>query len=152
MAWIESLPPWYFVAGDNAYVCTEHLLTPFMGCSCLNPENDSFNFLLSQLRVCFEMAFGRLVTKWRTLCSSLEVPLAKSGYVFQACCILHNYCIDEEIIGKAATPAGDHLFKVRDDGRKLNEEQVDAFHRTVYQLLFEAKLSSLIICIIQALV
>ena len=26
----------------------------------------------------------------------------------------------EEIIGKAATPAGDHLFKVRDDGWKLN--------------------------------
>ncbi len=44
----------------------------------------------------------------------------------------------EEIIGKAATPAGDHLFKVEDDGRKLNEEQADAFHHTVYQLLFAA--------------
>ena len=44
----------------------------------------------------------------------------------------------EEIIGKAATPAGDHLFKVRDEGRKLNEEQADAFHHTVYQLLFVA--------------
>jgi hypothetical protein len=44
----------------------------------------------------------------------------------------------EEIIGKAATPAGDHLFKVRDDGQKLNEEQADAFHHTVYQLLFVA--------------
>jgi hypothetical protein len=26
----------------------------------------------------------------------------------------------EEIVGKAATPAGDHLFKVREDGQKLN--------------------------------
>jgi hypothetical protein len=42
----------------------------------------------------------------------------------------------EEIIGKAATPAGDHLFKVKDEGRKLNDEQADAFHHTVYQLLF----------------
>jgi hypothetical protein len=42
----------------------------------------------------------------------------------------------EEIIGKAATPAGDHLFKVRDEGWKLNQEQADAFHHTVYQLLF----------------
>jgi hypothetical protein len=33
-------------------------------------------------------------------------------------------------------PAGDHLFNVRDEGRKLNEEQADAFHHTVYQLLF----------------
>jgi hypothetical protein len=44
----------------------------------------------------------------------------------------------EEIIGKAATPAGDHLFKVRDEGRKLNQSQADTFHHTVYQLLFAA--------------
>ncbi len=42
----------------------------------------------------------------------------------------------EEIIGKAATPAGDHLFKVRDEGRKLNEDQADAFHHMVYQLIY----------------
>ncbi len=40
----------------------------------------------------------------------------------------------EEIVGKAVTPAGDHLFEVREDGQKLNEEQADAFHHTVYQL------------------
>ena len=44
----------------------------------------------------------------------------------------------EEIIGRCATPASDHLFKVREDGRKLNEELADAFHHTVYQLLFAA--------------
>jgi hypothetical protein len=33
---------------------------------------------------------------------------------------------------------GDDHFKVREDGQNLNEEQVDAFHRTVYQLLFAA--------------
>jgi hypothetical protein len=44
----------------------------------------------------------------------------------------------EEILGKQATPAGDHLFKVREDGRKLDEEQANAFHHTVYQLLFAA--------------
>jgi hypothetical protein len=42
----------------------------------------------------------------------------------------------KEIVGKAATPAGDHLIKVREDGQKLDEEQADAFHHTVYQLLF----------------
>jgi len=44
----------------------------------------------------------------------------------------------EEIKGTYATPAADHLFKVRDDGRKLPEEQADTFHHTVYQLLFVA--------------
>ena len=43
-AWIEQLPPWYFVTGDNAYVCTEHLLTPFCGSSRFNPEFDAYNF------------------------------------------------------------------------------------------------------------
>jgi hypothetical protein len=44
----------------------------------------------------------------------------------------------EEITGVCTTPAGDNLFKVRDDGKKLNEEQAEAFHHTVYQLLFAA--------------
>jgi hypothetical protein len=45
----------------------------------------------------------------------------------------------EEITGVSATPAADHLYKVREDGRKLSEEQADMFHHTVYQLLFAAK-------------
>jgi hypothetical protein len=44
----------------------------------------------------------------------------------------------EEIIGKLATPTGDHLFKIREDGQKLDDEMADAFHHTVYQLLFAA--------------
>ena len=44
----------------------------------------------------------------------------------------------EEITGKCATQASDHFFKVRKDGRKLSEELADAFHHTVYQLLFAA--------------
>jgi hypothetical protein len=44
----------------------------------------------------------------------------------------------EEITGVSATLAADHLFKVREDGRKLSEEQADVFHHTVYQLLFVA--------------
>ncbi len=37
-----------------------------------------------------------------------------------------------------ATLASDYLFKVREDGRKLNEELAEAFHHTIYQLLFAA--------------
>ncbi len=49
-----------------------------------------------------------------------------------------NWDIFKEIVGKAATPAGDHLFKVREDGQKLNDKQEDAFHHTVYKLLIAA--------------
>jgi hypothetical protein len=44
----------------------------------------------------------------------------------------------EEITGVCATPARDYLFKVRENGTKLNEELAEAFHHTVYQLLFAA--------------
>jgi hypothetical protein len=44
----------------------------------------------------------------------------------------------EEIMGVCTTPAGDYLFKVPDDRKKLNEEQAEAFHHMVYQLLFAA--------------
>jgi hypothetical protein len=41
-----------------------------------------------------------------------------------------------EVTGLCTTPASNYLFKVHEDGRKLNEEQAEAFHHTVYQLLF----------------
>jgi hypothetical protein len=46
----------------------------------------------------------------------------------------------ELIKGRAATPAHDKLFVIRDDkdARKLNEEQALAFRHTVAQLLFMA--------------
>jgi hypothetical protein len=42
----------------------------------------------------------------------------------------------EEIVRKSATPAADHLFKIGEDGCKLNEELAKAFHHTVCRLLF----------------
>ncbi len=44
----------------------------------------------------------------------------------------------EAIKGKCATPDTDNLYKIRDDAKKLGDEQADAFHHTVYQLLFAA--------------
>ena len=44
----------------------------------------------------------------------------------------------ELITGKAATPAADHLFSVRDadEAKYLPEEKAIAFHHTTAQLLF----------------
>ena len=88
----------YFVVGDNAYVCTEHLLTPFCGNNRSIPDNDAYNFFLSQLRIRVEMAFGLLKTKYRRLRVPLEVSLAKAPLIFYACCVLHNYCINERLV------------------------------------------------------
>jgi len=54
---IQLLPPRKFVVGDNAYVCSETLLTPFSGVEKEDPEKDAFNFYLSQLRICIAQTF-----------------------------------------------------------------------------------------------
>ncbi len=44
----------------------------------------------------------------------------------------------EETTRVCSTPDSIYLFTVREDDRKLNEEQEEVFHRTVFQLLFAA--------------
>jgi len=58
---IQNLPPRKFVVGDNAYVCSETLLTPFSGVEKEDPAKDVFYFYLSQLRICTAQTF-RLMT------------------------------------------------------------------------------------------
>jgi hypothetical protein len=64
--------------------------------------------------------------------SKYEVQINMTQYVSK---IIKDFL--EEIVGKSSTLAGDHLFKIREDGQKL-DEMADAFHHTVYQLLFAA--------------
>jgi DDE superfamily endonuclease len=45
---IKNLPIGKYVIGDNAYVCTEHLLTPFAGDGKKIVKNDAYNFYISQ--------------------------------------------------------------------------------------------------------
>jgi DDE superfamily endonuclease len=47
---IEQLPEGYWCGGDNAYINTEHLLSPFP-CQSISPERDAFNFFLSNCRI-----------------------------------------------------------------------------------------------------
>ncbi len=42
------------------------------------------------------------------------------------------------ILEISATPAADHLYKIWENGKTLNEEPAEAFHHTTYQLLFVA--------------
>ena len=70
---IQNLPIGKFIIGDNAYVCSEHLLTPFSGDEKRDPRKDAYNFYLSQLRIRIEQAFGFMTTKWQILRKPLQV-------------------------------------------------------------------------------
>ena len=92
---IHDLPIGKYAIGDNACVCTEHLLTPFSGNERLDTTSDSYNFYLSQLRIRIEMAFGIMTEKWQILRKPLRVKLKNVGKVFLCITRLHNYCINE---------------------------------------------------------
>jgi len=79
---IKKLPLRKFVISDNAFVCSENLLTPFSGLDEDEPAKDAFNFYLSQLRICIEQTFGMMTTKWRILCRPLQVHLKHVGKMF----------------------------------------------------------------------
>jgi hypothetical protein len=58
-----QLPVGFYGVGDEAFICTETLLTPWSGRG-LDRNKDSFNFLLSSMRQCIERAFGTFVARW----------------------------------------------------------------------------------------
>jgi len=93
-AWLESLPPGFFVASDCTYSITEHLVAPYSGPQRFSEWCDNFNFFLSQLRIRIEMAFGLLVTKWRILHTPINVKLTNLKKLLNAVCRLHNFCIE----------------------------------------------------------
>ena len=92
---VEELPGGYFCSGDNAYVNTDHLLSPFPG-NDFGSREDTFNFFLSQLRIRIEMAFARFVRRWGILWRPLQMPLRYQPRVLLCLMQLHNFCIDEK--------------------------------------------------------
>ena len=92
---IQKLPPRRFVIGDNAYVCSETLLTPFSGREKNDPSKDAFNFYLSQLRIRIEQTFGLMTGRWRILRQPLQMKLRNAAKVFMCITRLYNFCINE---------------------------------------------------------
>ena len=93
---LENLVSTHSVFGDNAYVQSMHCMTPFTKPE-LNADSTGgrsvFNFLLSQLRIRVEMAFGLLVNKWRLLKKNLRVKIGNIPRLLHCLFRLHNFCI-----------------------------------------------------------
>ena len=94
-ALIADLPFLFYIVGDAAYVASDKLLTPFKGNQRNTPENSSFNFYLSQIRIRIEAAFGLLTTKFQILRGGLvgcSLPVASD--TIMACVRLHNFVLN----------------------------------------------------------
>ena len=85
-----------YAVADAAYTLSESILIPFTGSDRLDKAQDSFNYYLSQLRIRVEMAFGRLVNKFRILSGKINGSLDRVTRILMACARLHNFIIRED--------------------------------------------------------
>ncbi|KAL7527767.1 hypothetical protein ACHAXR_003002 [Thalassiosira sp. AJA248-18] len=93
---VENLPPNLYAVADAAYTVSENMLIPFTGNDRFDIDQDAFNFYLSQVRIRIEMAFGRLVNKFRILNGTVEGPMERVADILQACARLHNFIIRQD--------------------------------------------------------
>jgi DDE superfamily endonuclease len=98
------MKPGLCIFGDNAYVNTLYMATPYK--SVRDGAKDAYNFFHSNCRITIECAFGMLVHRWGILCKpmSTKLPIAKVTSMVRALCRLHNFCIDERLLRIEASP------------------------------------------------
>ena len=81
--------------GDNAYTLSQCMMTPIPGNVDLILE--SFNFYHSQLRITIERTFGIFIRRWGIFWRALDYELCFICEIIQACCRLHNFCMDNGV-------------------------------------------------------
>ena len=89
----NGLPDGFWIAADEAYAASDHVLTPWPG-KTLPTYKTSFNYWLSSSRIHIEQAFGILVARWGVLWRALRVSHLDAPKLIMALLKLHNWCID----------------------------------------------------------
>jgi len=87
--------PGFWIAGDEAYVNCDYLLTPWPGQN-LPPDKDSFNYNLSCIRQTIERAFGQLIRRFGVLWKPLRCAFHRHAFLLRALAHLHNYIKDND--------------------------------------------------------
>ena len=95
------LAPGLCLFGDNAYINTSFLATPYPNVSASNDNltKDAYNYFHSNVRIKIECAFGLLVQRWGFLRRKAPKPYstAKTVTVVSCLCRLHNFLIDRRL-------------------------------------------------------
>lgn len=104
------LAPGLCLFGDNAYLNSIYMATPFAG-GVSGGSKDAYNFYHSQLRINIECAFGMLTHRWAILRKAIpmRVSLKKAIALVVALAKLHNFCIDENEVHVPPSGAVDEL-------------------------------------------
>jgi hypothetical protein len=106
------LKPGLCLFGDNAYLNSIFMATPYSGNGSFSIAKDNYNFFHSQLRINIECAFGMLTQRWGILRSAMPkgLTLEKINGLVLLAARLHNFCLD---MGQLVEPLNaideDHL-------------------------------------------
>jgi hypothetical protein len=89
------LAPGLCIFGDNAYLNTPYMATPYAAVSG-GGTNNAYNFCHSHLRIRIECTFEILTHRWAVLRSAIRVNIRikKTVALVMALAKLHNYCIN----------------------------------------------------------
>ena len=90
------LAPGLCLFGDNAYLNTPYMATPYPSIS--GGTKDAYNFYHSQLRIRIECTFGMWTHRWAILRSAIPMRVTLNKTVALVCALanLHNFCIDAD--------------------------------------------------------
>ena len=102
------VPAPFWVSADDAYGCSETVVTPYPGSYGSGTKEDGFNFWQSGAqRIYIECAFGILVRRWGVLWRPLENSLRENTLIIDVCMKLHNYCSRRNLPESRCTEAGE---------------------------------------------
>ncbi|CAG8476958.1 14048_t:CDS:2, partial [Ambispora leptoticha] len=81
-----------YILGDSDYANTDWLLVPYCDNGHLTIIQQYYNYVHSATRIRIEQAFGIFKSRWRILCTPIEVETKIIPSIVSAYCILHNIC------------------------------------------------------------
>jgi hypothetical protein len=116
------LSPDLCLFGDNAYLNTTYMATPYAGVS-LDVQRDAYNFYHSQLRIRVECSFGILTERWSILRRAMPCNITVQKTIAMVCALarLNNFCINETEISPSPLAALDAQFLETSGGCPLVE-------------------------------
>lgn len=83
----------WLIVGDDAFVCKDNVITPYVRKELSKPQRN-YNYFLSLNRQVVERAFALWKWKWGLFWRPLLIDDHRIKLVIETTCRLHNLCID----------------------------------------------------------
>ena len=121
-----DLPEPYFIIGDEAFICTNQVLSPWPG-RAIGRYKDSFNYWLSHSRQCIERAFGMLTKRFGIYYRKFTFDYTRWSLVTLLTVKLHNLCIDRKVTLPSRREPSDVWLVIDNDNEDIEDR--DYRHR-----------------------